>query len=138
MAKNFQRCRKKLSSGSGEINISPLIDVVFILLIFFIVTTVFVDETGVEIEKPRAASQQELDKNSILIGITAEGGVYHGGREIGVGGVRAVVGRLLKGDDLPVVIQADRRTATQKTVEVLDEAKLAGAVRVFVSTLNGS
>ena len=109
---------------------------VFILLIFFIVTTVFVDETGVEVEKPRAASQQELDKNSILIGITAEGGVYHGGREIGVGGVRAVVGRLIKGEDLPVVIQADRRAATQKTVEVLDEAKLAGAVRVFVSTGN--
>ena len=114
-----------------------LIDVVFILLIFFIVTTVFVDETGVEIEKPRAASQQELDQNSILIGITAEGGVYHSGREIGVGGVRSVVGRLLKGEDLPVVIQADKRAETQKTVEVLDEAKLAGAARVFVSTLNG-
>jgi biopolymer transport protein ExbD len=138
MPKNFQRFQDKRSRGSGEINISPLIDVVFILLIFFIVTTVFVDETGVEVEKPRAASQQELDKNSILIGITAEGGVYYGGREIGVGGVRAVVGRLIKGEDLPVVIQADRRTATQKTVEVLDEAKLAGAVRVFVSTLNGS
>jgi len=138
MGKSFQRFREKQSRGSGEINISPLIDVVFILLIFFIVTTVFVDETGVEVEKPRAASQQELDKNSILIGITAEGGVYHGGREIGVGGVRAVVGRLIKGEDLPVVIQADRRAATQKTIEVLDEAKLAGAVRVFVSTLNGS
>ena len=138
MAKSFQRFREKQSRGSGEINISPLIDVVFILLIFFIVTTVFVDETGVEVEKPRAASQQELDKNSILIGITAEGGVYYGGREIGVGGVRAVVGRLIKGEDLPVVIQADRRAATQKTIEVLDEAKLAGAVRVFVSTLNGS
>ena len=138
MGKSFQRFREKQSRGSGEINISPLIDVVFILLIFFIVTTVFVDETGVEVEKPRAASQQELDKNSILIGITAEGGIYHGGREIGVGGMRAVVGRLIKGEDLPVVIQADRRAATQKTVEVLDEAKLAGAVRVFVSTLNGS
>ena len=48
-----------------------------------------------------------------------------------------MVGRLLKGEDLPVVIQADRRAETQKTVEVLDEAKLAGAARVFVSTLNG-
>ena len=138
MSKSFQRFREKQSRGSGEINISPLIDVVFILLIFFIVTTVFVDETGVEVEKPRAASQQELDKNSILIGITAEGSVYYGGREIGVGGVRAVVGRLIKGEARPVVIQADRRAATQKTVEVLDEAKLAGAVRGFVSTLNGS
>ena len=137
MPRGFKRFQDHQNETSGEINISPLIDVVFILLIFFIVTTVFVDETGVEIEKPRAASQQELDQNSILIGITAEGSVYHSGREIGVGGVRSVVGRLLKGEDLPVVIQADRRAETQKTVEVLDEAKLAGAARVFVSTLNG-
>ena len=137
MPRGFKRFQDHQNETSGEINISPLIDVVFILLIFFIVTTVFVDETGVEIEKPRAASQQELDQNSILIGITAEGSVYHSGREIGVGGVRSVVGRLLKGEDLPVVIQADKRAETQKTVEVLDEAKLAGAARVFVSTLDG-
>ena len=54
-----------------------------------------------------------------------------------MGGVRSVISRLLKGEDLPVVIQADKRAETQKTVEVLDEAKLAGAVRVFVSTLDG-
>lgn len=138
MSKGFDRIRGNKSRVAGEINISPLIDIVFILLIFFIVTTVFVEETGVEVEKPRAAAQQDLDRNSILIGITAEGGVYYGGREIGVGGVRAVVGRLLKAEDVPVVIQADRRAATHKTVEVLDEAKLAGAARVFVSTVNGS
>lgn len=135
MAKHFHRFRDPSQEGTGEINISPLIDIVFILLIFFIVTTVFVEETGVDIEKPRAASQQELEKNSILIGITPEGGVYYGGREIGVGGVRAVIGRLLKQDALPVIIQADRRTPTETTVNVLDEAKLAGAVQVFVSTV---
>ena len=58
MAKGFKRFQDHQNETSGEINISPLIDVVFILLIFFIVTTVFIDETGVEIEKPRAASQR--------------------------------------------------------------------------------
>ncbi len=135
MAKGFQRARGRAGEAVGEINISPLIDIVFILLIFFIVTTVFVEETGVEIEKPRAAAQEDLDRESILIGVTAEGGVYYGGREIGVGGVRAVVARMLKADKVPVVIQADRRTPTEKTVAVLDEAKLAGAERVFVSTV---
>ena len=53
-----------------DINISPLIDMVFILLIFFIVTTVFVEETGVVVEKPEAASAMQLDKNSILIAVT--------------------------------------------------------------------
>ncbi len=135
MARHFHRFRDPAREGTGEINISPLIDIVFILLIFFIVTTVFVEETGVDVDKPRAASQTDLEKNSILIGITPEGGVYYGGREIGVGGVRAVVGRLVKQDDMPVIIQADRRTPTETTINVLDEAKLAGAAKVFVSTV---
>lgn len=121
---------------TSEINISPLIDVVFILLIFFIVTTVFVEETGIEINKPRAASQQDLEKNSILIGISSAGTVHYGGREIGVTGVRSVVGRLIRSESVPVIIQADQRTPTETTVQVMDEAKLAGANQVFVSTIN--
>ena len=121
---------------NSEINISPLIDVVFILLIFFIVTTVFVEETGLEIQKPRAASQEDLEKNSILIGISASGTVHYGGREIGVGGVRSVVQRLLMQDSMPVIIQSDRLTPTESTVQVMDEAKLAGATQVFVSTVD--
>lgn len=120
---------------NSEINVSPLIDVVFILLIFFIVTTVFVEETGLEIQKPRAASQQDLEKNSILIGISASGTVHYGGREIGVGGVRSVVRRLLMQESMPVIIQSDQRTPTESTVQVMDEAKLAGASQVFVSTV---
>jgi biopolymer transport protein ExbD len=135
MAKGFQRQRANQSEASGEINISPLIDIVFILLIFFIVTTVFVDETGVQVDKPRAATQQDIEKESILIGITAQGSVYYGGREIGIGGVRAVISRLQQEKQRPVVIQADKETDTEKTIEVLDEAKLAGAERVFVSTV---
>ncbi|MEM7011336.1 MAG: biopolymer transporter ExbD [Verrucomicrobiota bacterium] len=121
---------------SSEINISPLIDVVFILLIFFIVTTVFIEETGIEINKPRAASQQDLEKNSILIGISSSGTVHYGGREIGVTGVRSVVSRLIREEDMPVIIQADQRTPTETTVQVMDEAKLAGAIQVFVSTVS--
>ena len=136
MPKGFQRQRVNQGEASGEINISPLIDVVFILLIFFIVTTVFVDETGVKVDKPRAASQQDIEKESILIGITAEGGVYYGGREIGVGGVRAVISRLQQEQQRPVVIQADRETDTETTIEVLDEAKIGGAQTVFVSTVS--
>ena len=126
------------ASNEGEINISPLIDIVFILLIFFIVTTVFVEETGIKVDKPRAAAQQDLEQNSILIGITAAGDVFYGGRSIGVEGVRAVVSRLLKQELMPVIIQADKSTPTETTVSVLDEAKLAGAEQVFVSTVSDS
>ena len=136
MAKRFQRFGEPTQDSTSEINISPLIDVVFILLIFFIVTTVFVEETGVEVNKPRAASQQDLDKNSILFGVTPSGGVFYGGREIGVSGVRGIVTQLLRQEEKPVIIQADQDTPTETTVRVLDEAKLAGAEAVYVSTVS--
>lgn len=123
------------AASEGEINISPLIDIVFILLIFFIVTTVFVEETGVQVDKPRAAAQQDLEQNSILIAITPAGEVFYGGRSIGTSGVRVVVQRLLQQEKMPVIIQADKSTPTEATVAVLDEAKLAGAEQVFVSTV---
>lgn len=121
--------------GGEEINISPLIDMVFILLIFFIVTTVFVEETGVEVTKPQAASQIQLEKNSILIAITANNNVVYGGRDIGVNGVRGIVKRLIQDDPrMPVIIQADENVPTRILVRVIDEAKLAGANSVNIST----
>ena len=78
----------------SDINISPLIDMVFILLIFFIVTTVFVEETGVDVIKPRATMIADLEKNSILIAVTASNQVVFGGQDIGIGGVRSFSGAL--------------------------------------------
>jgi biopolymer transport protein ExbD len=124
--------------GGEDINISPLIDMVFILLIFFIVTTVFVEETGVEVTKPQAASQIQLEKNSILIAITANNNVVYGGRDIGINGVRSVVKRLIQDDPkMPVIIQADENVPTRILVRVIDEAKLAGANSVNISTEQG-
>lgn len=121
-------------SRSSDINVSPLIDIVFILLIFFIVTTVFVDETGVEVQRPQAASAQQLEKRSILIAITADGKIVYGGQEIGVRGVRAVVKRLLKQNDMPVIVQADRNAPIDLYAKVHDEAVLAGAKLINLAT----
>jgi biopolymer transport protein ExbD len=131
--------RRFRHSAAGEttstVDISPLIDVVFLLLIFFIVTTVFVKETGVEVSKPRAASSQDLEKRAVLIAVTAEGRVWHGGREIGMDGVRAVVATMLEEDgQLPVIIRADAAAPTEATVKVIDGAKLAGAESVSLAT----
>ena len=124
------------STGSEEINISPLIDVVFILLIFFIVTTVFVEETGVDVTKPQASSAVDLEKNSILIAITDTGKVIYGGREIGSAGVRSIVKRLNQKDEMPVIIQADKTVPTSLLVRVIDEAIIGGAPSVNISTEN--
>jgi len=121
---------------SSEINISPLIDVVFILLIFFIVTTTFVDETGVEVTKPQAISAEQLQRESIMIAITSDEQVIYGGRNIGTVGVRPLVERLISRGDLPVVVLADGSVDTELLVNVIDEAKLAGATSVNIATQN--
>jgi biopolymer transport protein ExbD len=118
----------------SEINISPLIDMVFILLIFFIVTTVFVEETGVDVDKPQAASAQQLEKNSILIAITSKNQIVYGGREIGIAGVRPLVSRLTTRDDMPVIIQADGASQAGMLVRVIDECKLGGAKNVSLAS----
>ncbi|NJN63648.1 MAG: biopolymer transporter ExbD [Acidobacteria bacterium] len=119
---------------SGGIDISPLIDCVFILLIFFIVTTTFVEESGIEVDKPQAASSVRLEKNSILIAITASGEVVYGGRQIGLAGVQPLVKRMLQAEDIPVIIQADQNVPSGVFVRVIDEAKLGGATKVSVAT----
>jgi biopolymer transport protein ExbD len=117
-----------------DINVSPLIDMVFILLIFFIVTTVFVEETGTEVDKPQAATATQLEKNSILLALTAKGEVIYGGKEIGLGGVRPLVARLCQSEPMPVIIQVDQKASAGLLVRVIDEAKLGKAKNVSIAT----
>ena len=122
-------------STEGGIDMSAMIDCVFILLIFFIVTTTFVEETGVEVDKPQAASSVRLEKTSVLIALTANGGVVYGGRDIGMGGVQPLVKRMREKEDVPVIIQADAAVHSGFLVRAIDEAKLAGATKVSIATL---
>jgi biopolymer transport protein ExbD len=129
--------RRKINSNEREdveINLSPMIDMVFILLIFFIVTTVFVEETGVQVNKPEAAASVQLEKNSILIAITKQNKVIYGGRDIGISGVAPIVKRLLVNEDLPVIIQGDIVSNHETFAKVYGEAKLAGAKKLSFST----
>lgn len=117
----------------AEINISPLIDMVFILLIFFIVTTVFFEETGVDVDKPEATTARALDRESIQIAVTADGRIVHGGQDIGLSGVRPTVRRHVQREPLPVILQVDERAGAGLVVRVIDEAKLGGAVAISLS-----
>ena len=130
------RLQRRLESQNNHtIDMSPLLDVVFILLIFFIVSTVFVKETGVEVEKPQAISAQQLDQMAILLAITRTGEVVYDGANIGVSGVRSTVEQLLLKDDRPVVVQVDKAVRSELLVEGIDEAKVAGASAVNIATL---
>ena len=128
---------KRIEYNSGErgveINMSPLIDVVFLLLIFFVVTTVFVEETGVTIQKPRAASASELEKRSILFALTESGEIVYGGRQVDLNGVRGIVSQQLRDQDMPVILIGDQAAQMGTLVELIDECKLAGAKQVSIA-----
>lgn len=129
------RLKQRLEQQTSQhIDMSPLLDVVFILLIFFIVTTVFVRESGVDVDKPQAVSASRLEQQVIFLAITDAQQVYFDGSQIGVAGVRSSVEQMLRQQQRPVVIQADKTVPTELLVQVIDEAKLAGAAQVNIAT----
>ncbi len=134
----MRRMRHFSSQNEAEasIDMSPLIDVVFILLIFFIVTTVFIKDVGVEINRPaRLASSQDLEQDTIMIAVTRDGEVVYNGRNIGVEGVGAVVEALQEGGEpMPLVIVGDRQAQFGIITKVVDAATQAGVKSVSFST----
>lgn len=111
-------------------DLSPMIDCVFILLIFFIVTTVFQKPPGVEVDRPIASKGAKLEKNSILLAVTAENKVFYGGQEVGVGGVQNVVRpMLLEDEEMPVIIQADTNAFRGVVSDVEKQCLEAGVKR---------
>jgi biopolymer transport protein ExbD len=117
-----------------ELNLIPLIDIIMFLLIFFVSTTSFIEEPGVQVDKPQAASARQLEKNSIIFALTPDGKIAYGGKEISLGGVRPTVKRLCAKEALPVVIQADENARSGMLIRIIDEAKLGGAKDVSLAT----
>ena len=130
---NITAARKAKNKGI-ELNIAPLIDMVFILLIFFLVTTSFVRETGVDINRPAAITAISKKKANILVGITKDDRIFMEKREIDIRAVRANVERALaENPESAVIIVADRESKTGTVIKVMDECKLAGAKDVSLA-----
>ena len=125
---------RKAKGQAAELNMAPLIDMVFILLIFFLVTTSFVKESGVDINRPTAATAVSMEKSGILIGITKDNKVYMEKREIDIRAVRANVTRALaENPEGNVVIVADKGSNTGVVISALDGCKLAGAKNISIA-----
>ena len=119
----------------SEINITPMLDVVFIMLIFFIVTASFIKEAGVEVNRPEASTADPAENVNILIAVTANNEVWMAGRRIDVRAVRANVERLhAENPKGAVVIQADNESNTETVVAVLDASREAGVMDVSLAT----
>ena len=118
-----------------EPNITPMLDVVFILLIFFIVTANFIKEPGLEINRPDSETSEITENAAVLIAIGAAGEIYMDGRRIDVRQVKANVIRLIaENPQGSVVIQADVKSTAEKIVAVMDEVREAGVVDISIAS----
>jgi biopolymer transport protein ExbD len=122
-----------------ELDMTPMLDIVFIMLIFFIVTTSFVKESGVSVSTPRAETASAQDSANIFIAITASGEVWIDRRPVDPRAVRAVVARLRADNpEGTVVIQSDEKAATGILVEVMDQVRLAGVQGIAIAADKGA
>lgn len=118
-----------------ELNISPLIDMVFILLIFFAVSTTFVKDLQVEVERPSAQTSVQASTKSVRVYIDRGGSVYINEQPVNPWMVQSLVrDALAVSTSQTVLVIADRLTPTEKLIEVVDQTKLAGATEVGVAT----
>jgi biopolymer transport protein ExbD len=128
--------RNTLRGGGSEVNINmgPLVDMVFLLLIFFVVTTSFVKETGIDVQRSTAATAEMKERGNIMLGISADGQIYMEDKRIDVRSVRALIERALAEDpESGVVIVADKDSNTGIVVQAMDQCRLAGAVNVSLA-----
>jgi biopolymer transport protein ExbD len=121
-------------SKNAELNMGPLIDMVFILLIFFLVTTSFVRESGVEVKRPIASTAEKQEKTTMIVAVTEEGMIYIDEKLIDIRSVRSTMERFkVENPKGNVVITADKNSLFGVSIEVLDEVRAAGISNVVVA-----
>lgn len=125
--------RRRQEDEAG-IDMTPMLDIVFIMLIFFIVTTSFVKESGIDVSRPSAATAVKKQRANILVGISETGDVWIQKRRIDIRAVRANIERLhAENPEGSVVIQADKSAKTGALVQVMDQIRLAGVENVSIA-----
>ena len=130
----MRRILKKQQEESGEIDLTPMLDVVFIMLIFFIVTASFVKEAGVDVIRPPAVTAEGKDSGNILIAITENGQIWVDRRQVDPRSLRANIERLHgENPQGSIVIQADQKSQNHLLVEVMDAAKAAGVNAIAIA-----
>ncbi|MEM6773368.1 MAG: biopolymer transporter ExbD [Pseudomonadota bacterium] len=131
--RNFLSSVNVESDDSG-VDITPMLDVVFIMLIFFIVTATFIKEAGIDVDKPEAATAVVQEKASILVAIDAEDRVWINRRQVDLRSVRSIIERLhAENPKGTVVIQADRNSRNDTLVQVMDSSRRAGVYDIALA-----
>lgn len=135
------RMRRHSVSSDDEagIDLTPMLDVVFIMLIFFIVTSTFIKTTGIEVKTPTADSTEQQPKGNILIAVNPEGEIWIDREQVDIRAVRAAVERMrVDQPDSTVVVQADQDARSGLVIRVMDQVRLAGVQDVALAATAGS
>jgi biopolymer transport protein ExbD len=128
------RSRRALTAQT-EIQMTPLIDMVFILLIFFVVTTSFVSETGLDIQRPQSSSSETLPHENVPVAIDANGRITIDGQRVGLLSIRPFLQKKIRMQPgLAVVLVADKTVSVDRVVRVMDEIRAAGISEVALAT----
>ena len=129
--------RHRAGADEAEVDMTPMLDIVFIMLIFFIVTATFVNERGLDVTRPDSEDPPETAAVTILVSISEAGVISMEGRDVDVRAVRANVERLIaENPESSVVVQAHPQSESNLMVGVMDQARLAGAAGVSIAELN--
>ncbi|MGI9273779.1 MAG: ExbD/TolR family protein [Endozoicomonas sp.] len=130
-----QFVRNSAEENSSEIDLTPMLDVVFIMLIFFIVTASFIKEAGIEVNRPEASTQEQVENVNILIAISPTNEIWIDKRRVDKRSVRSVVERMhAENPKGAVVIQADKASNTETVTSVIDSSRAAGVFDVSLAT----
>ena len=130
----MSRRKRAREDEESEVNLTPMLDVVFIMLIFFIVTASFVKEAGIDVNRPDAATAEKKTKGNILGAITENGQIWIDKRQVDPRALRANIERLhAENPQGSVVIQADKNSKNGLLVQVMDSARLAGVFNVSIA-----
>jgi biopolymer transport protein ExbD len=133
----MRRKMSRLARGNddSDINLTPMLDVVFIMLIFFIVTATFIKQAGIEVYRPEAQTSVKKPTVSVLVAISSSGDIWIDKKRVDVAAVRAHIERLhAENPKGGLVIQADKDSKTEMVMAVLSAARAAGMVEVAIAT----
>ncbi|MFT5674939.1 MAG: biopolymer transport protein ExbD [Paraglaciecola sp.] len=131
MKQHFQNL---MDEEEAAIDMTPMLDVVFIMLIFFIVTASFVKEAGIDVNRPEAATAVKKDRANILVAISDKGEIWINKRKVDVRAVQANIERLYaENPQGTVVIQADKKATTDVLIKVMDASRAAGIADVSIA-----
>ncbi|MBU3004133.1 MAG: biopolymer transporter ExbD [Paraglaciecola sp.] len=131
MKQHFQNL---MDEEEAAIDMTPMLDVVFIMLIFFIVTASFVKEAGIDVNRPEAATAVKKDRANILVAISDKGEIWINKRKVDVRAVQANIERLYaENPQGTVVIQADKKATTDVLIKVMDASRAAGILDVSIA-----